>query len=97
MKHLPCAGPFGGAALPMRCDRNGETAAEEGQDCGAYDAACRRYAFDLHADSIRDVRVRGQDTPTRRHPPTPTHPTWLLSVRRDLLFFVAIRAMQSFL
>ncbi|CAM9525071.1 unnamed protein product [Discosporangium mesarthrocarpum] len=30
LKHLPCNGPFGGAALPMKCDRNGQ----EGEDCG---------------------------------------------------------------
>lgn len=37
LKHLPCVGPFGGAALPMSCDKNGAATTEgEGEDCGAY-------------------------------------------------------------
>ncbi|CAN0468863.1 unnamed protein product [Ectocarpus sp. 12 AP-2014] len=35
LKQLPCVGPFGGAALPMRCDKNGQQAADGGEeDCG---------------------------------------------------------------
>ncbi|CAM9349081.1 unnamed protein product [Ascophyllum nodosum] len=33
LKHLPCVGPFGGAVLPMSCDKNGQPSAE-GEDCG---------------------------------------------------------------
>ena len=35
LKHIPCVGPFGGAVLPMKCDRNGQAAPEGGEDCGA--------------------------------------------------------------
>lgn len=80
LKHLPCAGPFGGAALPMKCDRNGETTAEEGEDCGAYDAADRRYAFEFQAGGIRGIWVPGRDAPTHRDPLTQTHLTCLLVV-----------------
>eukprot|EP00903_Cladosiphon_okamuranus_P005362 g5356.t1 len=35
LKHIPCVGPFGGAVLPMRCDKNGQAAPEGGaDDCG---------------------------------------------------------------
>ena len=37
LKHIPCVGPFGGAVLPMRCDKNGQAAPEGGDDdCGRY-------------------------------------------------------------
>lgn len=50
LKHVPCVGPFGGAVLPMRCDKNGQEAPEGGgEDCGAFSCAAvvRVYLFSI--------------------------------------------------
>lgn len=50
MKHISCVGPFGGAALPMKCDKNGQMD-PEAEDCGACTQAV------VHLTDVQDNKL----------------------------------------